>query len=44
MLRRIWNDFRIEWLINFEFVNVFSSSYVLMNAMVPLFVIRKQDF
>lgn len=43
MLKRIKNDFRLAWFIDFGFVGAFSSSYVLMTVMVPLLIIMAID-
>lgn len=43
MLKKIVSDFRIEWLINFDFTSVFNSSYELMTVLIPLFVIMVVD-
>ena len=39
ILKAIINDFRPAWLINFDFVNVFGSSYTMMTVLVPLLII-----
>lgn len=43
ILKKILNDFRLAWLINFDFVSAFESSYVLMTVMIPLFIIITLD-
>ena len=43
ILEKIKNDFRLAWLINFDFVGLFSSSYVLMTTLIPLLIIIVVD-
>lgn len=43
ILGKIKADFRLEWLLNFEFVNAFESPYALMVTMIPLIVIMALD-
>lgn len=43
ILGKIVNDFRLAWLINFEFISAFESAYALMTVMVPLFIIVALD-
>lgn len=43
MLRMMIDDFRLAWLINFNFIDAFSSSYELMTVMIPLLIIIVLD-
>ena len=43
MLRMIVADFRLAWLINFDYANVFAGSYELLMVFVPLSVIIIMD-
>lgn len=43
ILVKIKNDFRIAWLINFNFVDVFEDSYKLMVVIISLFIIIAID-
>ena len=43
MLKKIVNDFRLAWLINFNFVSAFESAHILMTVMIPLFIIAALD-
>lgn len=43
ILGKIKNDFRPAWLINFNFVDIFSTSYTLMVIIISLFIIIAID-
>ena len=43
ILKRIICDFRLEWFINFDFVDTFESAYALMTVIIPLFIIIAVD-
>ena len=43
ILKKIVNDFRLAWFINFEFDSAFGSAYMLMTVMIPLFIIVALD-
>lgn len=43
ILKKIVNDFRLAWFINFDFVSAFNSAYMLMTVMVPLFIVVALD-
>lgn len=43
IVEKMADDFRLAWFINFDFVAVFESSYVLMTVMISLFIIIAVD-
>lgn len=43
ILKKIVNDFRLEWFINFDFVSAFESAYTLMTVIFSLFIIVGLD-
>lgn len=43
ILGKIKNDFRIAWLVNFNFVDIFDDSYKLMVVIISLFIIIAID-